>query len=90
MLSVYSHSPEKNTYLLETITDKAHFSSDVVQTDPNLSKYFIKIQTIYSNTHFIFQMTFYKCKCVWQYKGLKYVSCVNSLFLGRLLSPPAF
>lgn len=44
MLSVYSHSPEKNTYLLETITDKARFSSDVVQTDPNLSKYFIKIQ----------------------------------------------
>lgn len=44
MLSVYSHSPEKNTYLLETITDKARFSSDVIQTDPNLSKYFIKIQ----------------------------------------------
>lgn len=70
MLSVYSHSPEKNTYLLETITDKAHFSSDVVQTDllsgveRLLVQIFHKNPTIYSNTHFIFQMTFYKCKCV--------------------------
>lgn len=56
MLSVYSHSPEKTTYLL----DKAHFPSDVVQTDllsgvkRLLVQIFHKNPTVYNNTHFIF------------------------------------